>query len=256
MSAADAASGLPTDREHVDAVVLGAMDEEVAVLLRLARSERPLPEPEDVGRARSWRLTLRGRRVLLVRSGIGMVNAAAATVTALHRVAPDAILSTGSAGGIAGRVHVGDVAVGTTVTHAQADARAFGYVLGQVPGMPVDYPGDPDLLAAARTDVGVTVVPGLVVSADVFVDAERLPALEENFPRATATDMESAAIAQVAATFGVPFLTARGISDLCGPAAGSEHPRTVEPVSAASARVVLAALGIATTAEEFSAPIA
>lgn len=240
--------GTPTRRESVDAVILGAMDEEVAPFLELAAESGSVPEPHDVGRARLWRLAIRGRDVLLVRSGIGMVNAAAAAVVALHEVAPAAILSTGSAGGLGGKCHVGDVVIGASCTYSAADARAFGYALGQVPGMPVDYPGDADLLArACRATLGdiidgATVVTGQVVSGDVFVDGERLPPLRAAFPDAAATDMESAAIAQVAFSFGVPFLTARGISDLCGPDAGTEHPLTVEAVSAVAARTVLTAL--------------
>ena len=239
----------PARREAVDAVILGAMDEEVAPFLAAAAASGAVPEPHDVGRARLWRLAIEGRDVLLVRSGIGTVNAAAATVIALHEVAPAVILSTGSAGGLGGTCHVGDVVVGASCTYSAADARAFGYALGQVPGMPVDYPGDAGLLArAAGADLGdiiesAAVVTGQVVSGDVFVDGERLPPLRAAFPDAAATDMESAAIAQVAFSFGVPFLTARGISDLCGPDAGTEHPQTVDAVSAVAARTILTALG-------------
>lgn len=241
--------GTPARRESVDAIILGAMDEEVAPFLALAAESGDVPEPHEVGRARLWRLALNGRDVLLVRSGIGTVNAAAATVIALHEAAPAAILSTGSAGGLGGKCHVGDVVIGASCTYSAADARAFGYELGQVPGMPVDYPGDADLLERAAsadlTDIiaGANVVTGQVVSGDVFVDGDRLPPLRAAFPDAAATDMESAAIAQVAYSFGVPFLTARGISDLCGPDAGTEHPQTVDAVSAVAARTVLAALG-------------
>lgn len=239
------------ERERVDAVVLGAMAEEVRPYIARAADEAGVDREglpfRDVAGARLWRLTIDAREIVVVRSGIGLVNAATAATIALHAVAPTAVLSTGSAGGLGGKVHVGDVVVGTTATYSAADARAFGYKLGQVPGMPVDYPGDDVLLAGARRGDGregyPTVVAGQVTSGDVFVDGERLDALRADFPEAAATDMESTALAQVAHAFGVPFLTARGISDLCGPDAGTEHPQTLEQVSEAAARVVLAAIG-------------
>lgn len=247
----DAADIPATDAgDRVEAVIIGAMDEEVAPYLKRAAADAgttsgALPY-EEVGRARLWRTRIDGREVLVVRSGIGLVNAASAAVIALHRVQPDAILSTGSAGGLGGKVHVGDVAVGSFCAYSAADARAFGYKLGQVPGMPSNYPGEATLLEGAQAgdmrEDYPNVVPGHVTSSDVFVDGERLDALRADFPDATATDMESTAIAQVAYSFGVPFLTARGISDLCGPDAGTEHPQTVEQVSEAAARVVMAAI--------------
>ncbi|MBE8528102.1 5'-methylthioadenosine nucleosidase, partial [Amycolatopsis sp. H6(2020)] len=67
----------------------------------------------------------------------------------------------------------------------------------------------------------------------------------EAFPRALSTDMETTAIAQVAAGYGVPFLSVRGISDLCGPAADQDFHLAVEIVAERSARTVLAVLDAA-----------
>lgn len=229
------------------AALVAAMDEEIAPLL-----ERAGVDPSGgrhFGRARCWELTLGAQRLLAVRSGIGLVNAASAASAILAQYSLDALISCGSAGGLGGKVHVGDVVVGSSCVLSGADARAFGYALGQVPGMPARYEGDTALVATAMTGDGgdnyPRVVAGQVASADVFVDAARLAPLCHDFPDAAATDMESAALAQVAFSWGVPFVTVRGISDLCGPDAGSEHPTTVEDVSRLSTRVALAALGVA-----------
>lgn len=234
---------------HVDAGLVAAMDEEIAPLLELAGLD--VSDGHDVGRARLWRMSLRGKQLVAARSGIGLVNAASAATTIFTRYDVGALVSLGSAGGLGGKVHVGDVVVGTSAILSSADARAFGYALGQVPGMPTHYPGDAALIERALSGDGLPdyphVVAGQVTSADVFVDAERLGQLRQDFPDAAATDMESAALAQVSYSWGKPFLTARGISDLCGPDAGSEHPTTVDQVSRLSIRVVLAALGIDAT---------
>jgi adenosylhomocysteine nucleosidase len=188
-------------------------------------------------------LVIGGRTVLLVRSGIGLVNAAAAAAAALAHVQPQSLVSAGSAGGVGLQVHVGDVVVAQEALLAGADATAFGYALGQVPGMPERFASDPGLVqAAAGVQAGMPVRTGLVLSADSFIDARTLQTIRERFPTALSTDMETAALAQVAHLFGVPFVSIRGISDLCGPTAGQDHTLRVDDAADRSAAVVLGLL--------------
>ena len=237
---------------RVDAVVVVAMEEEARPFLEAATESGP---EYEAGRAAGRVLTVGDLRVLVVRSGIGLVNAASAAVDALGRVAPAALVSGGSAGGLAADVEVGDVVVGERVTYAGADATAFGYDRGQVPGMPVDYAADPVLLDAART-LGPVVPPvtqgrpgrlrlGEMVAGDSFVTAANVGSVRADFPRALSTDMETTALAQVAHSYAVPFLSVRGISDLCGPAADQDFHLAVDEAAARSARTVTAILGAA-----------
>lgn len=225
----------------VDAVVVVAMTEECAPFLALAREVGP---EEIVGHARQRVLDLDGVRVLLVQCGIGMVNSAAAAAVALQRVRPRVVVSAGSAGGLGVGVHVGDVVVGRTCVNAGADARAFGYELGQVPGMPATYPGDEAVVAAAVATgtADQRVLAGTVLSNDAFVHAGLVDGLRTAFPEALATDMESAALAQTCHQYAVPFVTVRGISDLCGPAADDDFLTHVDDAADRSAAVVAAAL--------------
>ncbi|UNX55010.1 5'-methylthioadenosine/S-adenosylhomocysteine nucleosidase [Georgenia sp. TF02-10] len=233
---------LPTaDLPVVDAVVVAAMDEEVAPYTRRGTAIGPAVE---AGGAWARPVAVDGVRLYLVRSGIGLVNAAAAATAALGRVRPAALLSTGSAGGLAAGVQVGDVVVGDRYTYASADATAFGYALGQVPGMPVDYPAAGALLAAARRarpPAGTLRVGGMV-SGDSFVTATTVADVRSRFPDALSTDMETTALAQVARSYAVPFLSVRGISDLCGPAAGEDFHLGVDQAAERAAAVVLAVL--------------
>lgn len=222
---------------RVSAVIVGAMPSEVAPF-EVRCSE--LGDELRVGHARLRHAVLRGRRVLVVRSGIGLVNAAAATTSALHLVRTPIVISVGSAGGFEGRVAIGQVAVGTEHRYHNADATAFGYALGQVPGMPASFPVEQDALSriAHRPEV----IMGPHVSGDTFVDGPRIGRLLTDFPDAVATEMEATAIAQVAHSFGVGFISVRGISDLCGVDAAADHSATVDAVSDASAEVVVAML--------------
>ncbi|WP_233549554.1 5'-methylthioadenosine/S-adenosylhomocysteine nucleosidase [Cellulomonas rhizosphaerae] len=220
----------------VDAVVVVAMTDEAAPFLARASS---VGDAVVVGGAEHHRLVLGGRSVLLVRSGIGLVNAASAASVALGSSSARVLISAGSAGGLGVGIRVGDVVVGSSYVLADADARAFGYALGQVPGMPASYPADPALAAAAtapREDLRVHA--GLTISGDSFIDAERVARVREAYPGALATDMESAALAQTAHLFGVPFVSVRGISDLCSPMEAGEFLTHVDDAADRSATVV------------------
>lgn len=228
----------------LDAVVLVAMGEEAGPFLARADS---VGSATSVGAAEHRLLGVGGHAVLLVQCGIGLVNAAAATALALAQASPRLVVSAGSSGGLRD-VHVGDVVVASACTYAQADARAFGYELGQVPGMPARFVADEALLAAAAVlDVpGVPLRTGLVVSGDTFVDATLVEGVREAFPLAVSTDMESTAVAHVGHLSGVPTLSVRGISDLCGPTAGQDHTQRVDDAadrSAATVYALLTALG-------------
>ncbi|MCT1459324.1 5'-methylthioadenosine/S-adenosylhomocysteine nucleosidase [Aestuariimicrobium sp. p3-SID1156] len=236
-------SPLGTDAEPddpripVQAVIIAAMAPEIEPFVE--RSEEQ-GEAFQVGGALMRTAALRDHDVVLVHSGIGTVNAASAAVAALHRYLPDWVISVGSAGGIRGKVGIGDVAVSTSLRYSTADAVGFGYDMGQIPGMPASFSSD----AAARSAVqgAEGVVAGPFASGDVFVQGPLLDAVLANFPDVIAVDMESTAIAQVCHSYGVGFVSVRGISDLCGPAAAEEHEQRVGNVSERAADIVVALL--------------
>ncbi|WP_136520566.1 5'-methylthioadenosine/S-adenosylhomocysteine nucleosidase [Cellulomonas telluris] len=225
----------------VDAVVVTAMGVEATPFLERASAAE---DETEVAGARRRLLHVGDARVLLVTCGIGLVNSATAAVLALAEHTPRVVVSAGSAGGMGLDVRVGDVVVGASTVYGAADARVFGYALGQVPGMPARYDADPALLAAAGAadPHGLTVRTGTILSSDVFVDAERVEPLRAAFPDALACDMESAALAHAAHLLGVPFLSVRGISDLCGPIAGVDFGAHVDDAAERSATVVLGLL--------------
>lgn len=234
-------------RAAVDAVVVVAMTSEAAPFVERASAAS---EPELApGGAEHRRLTIAGREVLLVRSGIGLVNAASAASVALAEHQPRVLVSAGSAGGLGVGVRVGDVVVGSQHAYGGADARGFGYALGQVPGMPPTFAAEErlhdaavdaaDRLAPRPTEpTAIRVLTGSVLSADVFVDGDRVAGVRTDFPDALAADMETTALAHTAHLFGVPFLAVRGISDLCSPVEAGEFAAHVDDAADRSAAVV------------------
>jgi len=236
----------------IDVVIITAMEEETLPFLERASA---VGEEVRIGNSIQRSGTLDGLNVLFVRGGIGLVNATGAATAALLRAGREApgapaplVISAGSAGGLGEAVRVGDVVVGSVVINADADARAFGYELGQVPGMPASYPVPQALLEAS--DIGTpghgiveTVHHGLLVSSYSFVGHERSAVIKGQFDGVLATDMESSAIAQTCASFGAPFLAIRGISDLCGPASDADFLTHVDDAAERSAAITCAVLG-------------
>jgi adenosylhomocysteine nucleosidase len=227
------------------AVVLVAMDDEAAPFLDLASE---VGEPERVGRAEFREVTLAGQPVVLVRSGMGFVNTTAAGTSAILRHGADTpLISAGSAGGLGKDVAVGDVVLGSRLVNADADVRAFGYVLGQVPGMPEAYDAAPRLADAVRqaaaTVAGQVLREGTIGSGEKFATADLALRLRADFPDMLAVDMESAALAQLCHNFGTDFVSVRAVSDLCAPD-GTEFLTHVDDAALRSAQVVTAAVGL------------
>jgi len=234
------------------AVILVAMPDEEAPFLERTTS---VGDPTTVGLAVQRTIELDGLNVLLVRTGIGLVNAAGATTSAILATRPEPgttgslLISAGTAGGVSDTIRVGDVVVGGEYINIDADARAFGYVLGQVPRMPATYLGDDRAIEALASSSHVadlapsTVHVGLLASSYAFVTVSRALSIREALPGVLATDMESSAIAQTAYVHGRPFVSVRGISDLCGPVAADDFLTHVDDAAERSARSVMALLG-------------
>lgn len=238
------------------AVVSCAMTEEIQPFLDALPERSSAQPPTLLGSAQAWSLQLHGgeREVILVRSGIGLVAAASALAAVLTQVRPSIVVSAGTAGGLGREVEVGDVCVSASLAYTDADATAFGYVRGQTPGQPETFAGDPSLLerlervgpaalrAAAESSGTARLRVGQMLAGSSFVTATNVADTREVFPTALSTDMESTALAQVAAGADIPFLSVRGVSDLCGPEAGQDFHIAAEEAAARSAAVVLALL--------------
>jgi adenosylhomocysteine nucleosidase len=197
--------------------IIGAMEEEVHVLrdkLDNLNKEVVAGSEYNVG-------TYESKEVVLLKSGIGKVNAAMATAILLEKYKPDVVINTGSAGGLHTDLSVGDVVISTEVRHHDVDVTAFNYEYGQVPGMPAAFPSDEKLRSIAKKCAekinGIQVVEGLIVTGDSFMnDPVRVDYVKGKFGDLHAVEMEAAAIAQVCYAFNVPFVVTRALSDIAG----------------------------------------
>lgn len=155
--------------------------------------------------------------VVLMQCGIGKVNAAMGVTLMLEHFDLDVVISTGVAGGVDDCLHVMDVVVSTeTVYHDMWCGP--GNAWGQVQGLPERLKCSEQLVQSARRIQGKSaIVPGLIVTGDLFVDSDEVQQrIKRQFPDALAVDMESCAIAQVCYLNNVPFVSFRIISDTPG----------------------------------------
>lgn len=163
--------------------------------------------------------TLEGKKAVVVRSGIGKVNAGMCTQILADVFGVDAVINTGIAGSLNNEVNIGDIVVSTDVLHHDMNATGFGYERGQIPRMDtLAFPADEKLRniavdACREVNPEIGVFQGRIVSGDQFISEN---AVKEDIIAAFggyAVEMEGAAIGQAAYLNNIPFLIIRAISD-------------------------------------------
>ena len=161
--------------------------------------------------------TIQNNTVILMKCGIGKVNAAAGTVELIRNFHPDCIISTGVAGGIDSGLKVMDVVAGSQIVYHDVWCGE-GNAYGQIQGLPALFEGNDTLFNCAMSlDTETAIHGGLICSGDKFItDRQELNSIKTAFPAGLAVDMESGAIAQICHIYKVPFLSFRIISDTPG----------------------------------------
>ncbi len=218
--------------------IIGAMEEEVAIL----KDKIEKLEELKIAHVIFYKGKLQGKDIILTQSGIGKVNVAISTTLLINQFKPDLIINTGSAGALDKTLNVGDVVVSDMVAYHDADARAFGYQLGQIPQMPAQFVADKDLIHKATEAIEqqqIKAQTGLIVSGDSFIGtSEQRMVIKTNFPQAMAAEMEVTSIAQTCYQFNMPFIITRAISDLADGDAGITFEAFLEKAAISSSEIV------------------
>ena len=206
--------------------IIGAMDEEVAKI----KEHMEQVEEKTIASMDFMKGMVKGHPVVVVRSGIGKVNAAMCTQILADVYGVDAVINTGIAGSLNADINIGDIVLSTDALEHDMDAVAFGYPVGQIPRMDtLSFVADERLRKIAKTtcervNPEVAVFEGRVVSGDQFIsDKAKKEWLIENFA-GYCTEMEGAAIAHAAYLNGIPFLIIRAISDKADDSASVDYP--------------------------------
>ena len=206
--------------------IIGAMDTEVAKL-------KEVMEDVNITKAASMEFyegKLNGARAVVVKAGVGKVNAACCTQTLIDHFPVSCVINTGIAGSLKAEIDIGDVVLATDAVEHDMDVAALGYAPGKIPDMDVEsFEADEKLRKIAKescekVNPDISVYEGRVVTGDQFISSKEKKAwLTETFGGCCA-EMEGAAIAHAAYLNQVPFLIVRAISDKADDSAQMDYP--------------------------------
>ena len=196
--------------------IIGAMDSEVDSLFTRMSSKEKI----NINHLIFYKGKLYDKDVVIVKCGIGKVNAALCTQLLILNFKVSKIINTGIAGATGEGLSIYDFVVSTEAVYHDFDVQFFGYKLGQVPGMPETFKADSTLLNTAvsafeKTDFSkqLKIVKGRIASGDQFVSGnEKKNFIISNF-HPQCVEMEGCAVAQTCYANNVPFVIIRCMSD-------------------------------------------
>lgn len=219
--------------------IIGAMDVEVAILrgmMKYSRTETVSGIDYIIG-------SLADRRVVLARSGVGKVFAALCAQTMILKFGVTEIINSGVAGTLTPELHIGDVAISTACVQHDMDTSAVGDPVGLISGINViELPADEKLAAQLDevcTKANVNHRLGIIASGDQFVHTSERREWIGNTFKATAVEMEAAAIAQVCYVNKIPFAAIRVISDEASGDVKIDYMTFVKAAAATSSDIAL-----------------
>lgn len=194
--------------------IIGAMDEEIEILVKnMELKGKKVKANMEFKCGILW-----GTEAVIVRSGIGKVNAAVCTQILADDFNVECVINVGIAGGIGENIYPGDIVIGDSLIQHDMDTTAFGDRIGQIPRLNTfDFKCNSDLINKAKEACSVLKESksfvGRIVSGDQFIaNLDKIKWLKEEF-NAMACEMEGASIAQVCYLNNIPFVVIRSISD-------------------------------------------
>ena len=194
--------------------IIGAMDEEVAKIKEMLTDVRV----ETTAGMDFYIGKLADKDVVVVRSGIGKVNAAMCTQVLADKYHVSGIINSGIAGSLKAQIDIGDIVLSSDALQHDMDATGFGYAVGQIPRVDtLAFAADEDVNPDINTHVG------RVVSGDQFISDHGKKEWLVNTFDGYCTEMEGAAIAQASYLNGIPFLIVRAISDKADNSANMDY---------------------------------
>lgn len=220
--------------------IIGAMDSEVASL----KDGMEIESTTTVTHMEFCQGTMDGKRVVVVKCGVGKVNAAICAQTLIREFGCTKIINTGVAGSLDNRMDIGDIVVSVDAVQHDYDCSPLGFKPGEIlyTGL-VAFPADEGLRSAAIDAVknvapDIKVFEGRVCSGDQFIATpEQKEAIVSVFG-GLCSEMEGAAIAQVCDLNDTPFVIIRAISDKSDGSQTVEFEKFQASAAQHSARIV------------------
>ena len=220
--------------------IIGAMDEEVEQIVAVMDIEREETKAQMTFKAGK----LAGKDVVIVRSGIGKVNAAVCTQILVDDFGVDYVINTGIAGSLKNEINIADIVISDDVLHHDMDATIFGDPAGQIPRMDtLSFPADEKLVKKAvaaneKANPDIHTFTGRVVSGDQFISDKDVKERISSLFHPMCVEMEGAGIAQAAYLNKVSYVIIRAISDKADNSATMDYPTFEKKAIAHSVRLM------------------
>lgn len=204
--------------------IIGAMDEEVAFIkdvTEIVSAKNILGLDFFVGKYGS-------NSIVIVKCGIGKVNAAACTQVMIDHFAVDCVINVGVAGAIFKDLKIGDVVISSDTVQHDMDTSSLGDPVGVIPRMDESFfKADEKLIELAKNAgkqlEGHNVYVGRIASGDQFISSTERKNYIWNTFKGYCAEMEGAAIAHVCYLNKIPFVIIRSISDNADGEAGISY---------------------------------
>lgn len=224
--------------------IIGAMDSEVdALKAKIENAETTHIAGNDYVAG-----TLEGVAVVVVKCGIGKVNAAVCAQALCDRFDVTHVINTGVAGSLDANIDICDIVVATGAVEHDLDVTPLGYKPGEHPDFKlVKFEADAHLRetiasAAATAVPDIHVFEGLVCSGDQFIGSGAAKERITSTFGGSCCEMEGASIAHVCWLNKVPFAVVRAISDKADDSGSMSYQEFEIKAAANSTKIVLAAL--------------
>lgn len=159
---------------------------------------------------------INGHDTVLVKCGIGKVQAGVVTMLLIEHFHPEVVINSGVAGGFDQSLQELDLVCATKVSAYDVDFTAEGLPLGSLNGEDRFVENDITL----KETNGFSLKYGLILSADIFAtDRKHLEEIIDKYyqdEEVVAIDMESATIARICSEQNTKWCVIRAISDVIG----------------------------------------
>lgn len=194
--------------------IIAAMDEEIDSIKELMNNI----SEEKIYNLKLIHGTMKDKEIILVKCGVGKVNAARTTQILSDNFNIDYVINVGTAGGLNPKIEIGDIVIGREILQHDFDITAGGHPKGYISEIGTYLYSDKDLIKKAEKDMKKIKEPfhiilGRIATGDIFVqDINVKEKIEKEF-KADCCEMEGAAIAQVCTLNKIPFIIIRAISD-------------------------------------------
>lgn len=236
--------------------IMGALDQEIAILLDSMKSSKKV----NKGGIDFYSGKLKGKKVVILKAGVGKVNASYSTAILTENFNPSMLIFIGVGGGLHPDAMPGDIVIGTKLVQydfGQEDSTGFSVVSFRklTGGNHQELYIDSDQILVTKSIAAADqmefvpisgrepkIFSGVIATGDVFVSSDKKAAwLFEEFD-ALATEMEGAAIAHICRNLDIPFVIIRSCSDNANNHARVNFNQFVGPASVNSAQLVLGIL--------------